>query len=89
MYCETFPSGKIVQMCRPYKCIGHTQCLPYYVFDVDPGQRGPCVVAAIDTFTRTAEILWRKRDGMAALSVRERALTPAWTGFYCFSGHIT
>ena len=20
---------------------------------------------------------------------RERALTPAWTGFYCFSGHIT
>ena len=57
--------------------------------DVDPGQRGPCVVAAIDTFTRTAEILWRKRDGMAALSVRERALTPAWTGFYCFSGYIT
>ena len=24
-----------------------------------------------------------------SLSERERALTPAWTGFYCFSGYIT
>ena len=31
-----------------------------------------------------------KRDGTAALEVRERAPpTPAWTGFCCFSGYIT
>ena len=35
--------------------------------DADPGLRDPCVVAAMDKFTRTTEILWRKRDGMAAL----------------------
>ena len=51
-------------------------------------------MAAVDKFTQTTEILWEKRDGMATLSVRERvrgpeSLTPAWTGFYCFSGHIT
>ena len=51
-------------------------------------------MAAVDKFTQTTEILWEKRDGRATLSVRERArgpesLTPAWTGFYCFSGHIT
>ena len=59
---------------------------------------GSCVVAAIDKYTRTTEILWRKRDSTATLSVRDgmRARvsprehpTPAWTGFYCFSGHIT
>ena len=30
-----------------------------------------------------------KRDSTATLSVTERAATLAWTGFYCFSGHIT
>ena len=30
-----------------------------------------------------------KRDSTATLSVNERAATLAWTGFYCFSGHIT
>ena len=35
------------------------------------------------------KVLWRKRVGMAALKVRERTLTPAWAGFYCFSGYIT
>ena len=35
--------------------------------DADPGQRDPCVVAAMDKFTWTTEILWRKRDGMATL----------------------
>ena len=30
------------------------------------------------------------REGEKAReSPRERELTPAWTGFYCFSGHIT
>ena len=43
----------------------------------------------LDKFTGTTEVLWRKRDGMATLWVRERAVTLAWTGFYCFSGHIT
>ena len=31
----------------------------------------------------------KKRNGSATLSVKERASTLAWTGFYCFSGHIT
>ena len=35
--------------------------------DVDPGLQDPCVVAAVDKFTRTTEVLWRKRDGMAVL----------------------
>ena len=35
--------------------------------DVDPGPQDPCVVAAMDKFTQTTEILWRKRDGMATL----------------------
>ena len=43
----------------------------------------------MNKFTQTAEVLWRKRDGMAIVYVRERALTPAWTGFYYFSGYIT
>ena len=43
----------------------------------------------LDKFTGTTEVLWRKREGMATLWVRERAVTLAWTGFYCFSGHIT
>ena len=65
--------------------------------DVDPGWEGLCVVAAINKFTWTTEILWRK--GMAwPLSEWERAWgpenpwetrTPAWIVFYCFSGHIT
>ena len=38
--------------------------------DVDPGWEGLCVVAAINKFTWTTEILWRK--GMAGpLSERE------------------
>ena len=36
-------------------------------YDANPGQQGPCVVAAMDKFTWTTEILWRKRDGMATL----------------------
>ena len=35
---------------------------------------GSCVVAAIDKYTRTTEILWRKRDGMAILWERARGL---------------
>ena len=43
-----------------------------------------------DKFTWTTEILWRKRDDTATLSVKERSdLSLAWTGFYCFSGYIT
>ena len=43
------------------------------VSDVDPSPRGPCVVAAMDKFTQTTEILWRKRDdGKATLSRGER-----------------
>ena len=39
--------------------------------DADPGPQGPCVVAVMNKFTRTTEILWRKRDGMATIKVRE------------------
>ena len=38
-----------------------------YLFDVDPGPRDPCVVAAMDKFTWTTEILWRKREGIVTL----------------------
>ena len=38
-----------------------------HLLHADPGLRGPCVVAEMDKFTGTTEVLWRKRDGMAAL----------------------
>ena len=31
------------------------------------GPAGSCVVVAVDKYTQTTEILWRKRDGMATL----------------------
>ena len=48
----------------------------------------PCIVAAIDKFARTTEILWRK-GAARPLSQGESSLTLASTGLYCFSGHIT
>ena len=36
-----------------------------------PGPQGPCVVAKTNKFTWTKEVLWRKRDHMATLWVRE------------------
>ena len=64
--------------------------IPDCLVDANPGWQGPCVVAMTDKFTWTTEILWGKRDDRDALSVEERA-GPflSWTGFYCFSGHIT
>ena len=38
-----------------------------WVYDVDLGPRGLCVVAATNKFTGTAEVLLRKRDGIAIL----------------------
>ena len=49
---------------------------PWYPYVVDPGPQDLCVVAAMDKFTRTTEILWRKRDGMATLWVRKRVRGP-------------
>ena len=43
-----------------------------YLHDSDPGPWDLCVVAAKDKFTWTTEVLWRKRDGMATLQVKER-----------------
>ena len=40
---------------------------PIWKTDADPGLQDLCVVAAMDQFTWTAEILWRKRDCTAAL----------------------
>ena len=37
------------------------------VYDEDPGPRDLCAVAAIDNYSWTTEILWRKRDSMATL----------------------
>ena len=37
------------------------------LLDVDPSPQDPRVMAAMDKFTRTTEILWRERDGMATL----------------------
>ena len=37
------------------------------ILDADSDQRGPCVVDVTNKFTQTAEVLWRKRDGMATL----------------------
>ena len=35
--------------------------------NADSGPRGLCVVAAMKKFTQTTEVLWRKRDSMAAV----------------------
>ena len=61
---------------------------PLLLCDVDSHPRGPCVVSAMNKFTWTIEVLWRKGTAWP-LSKWERAPTPAWKGFYCFSGYIT
>ena len=55
--------------------------------DEDPGPWGPCVVDAANKFTRTAEVLWRKRDGMATLSERGPWPLPGQT-FIAFLGKL-
>ena len=50
---------------------------------------GSCAVAAICKYTRTTEILWRKRGCVAALQVKERAPDPRLDRLLLFfSGHI-
>ena len=44
----------------------------YYRFCRRSRPAGSAVVIAIYTYTRTTEILWRKRDGAATLSRGER-----------------
>ena len=56
--------------------------------DADSGPQGPCVVDAMNKFTWTTEVLWRKRDGTATLWERESTLTLALTGFYWLSNSI-
>ena len=47
-------------------------------------------MGAIDKYTRTTEILWRKRDSTARpLPQEESTPTLALTGFYCFSRPLT
>ena len=50
---------------------------------------GVCVLWLWRTNSHGLQKSCRKRGSMATLWVRERAPTPAWTGFYCFSGYIT
>ena len=66
------------------------QCwLPHLTYPWRGSQpAGSSVVAAIYKYTRTTEILWRKRDSSATLS-EESAQTLALTGFYCFSRPLT
>lgn len=35
--------------------------------DADPGPKYSCIVVAMNKYTWTTEVLWRNRDGMAAL----------------------
>ena len=57
--------------------------------DADTGPlRDPCVVAAMDKFSRTIKSCGGKGTAWP-LSQEESTLTLALTGFYCFSGHIT
>ena len=45
-------------------------------------------MSALDKYTRTTESYGGKGTAQP-LSQEESAQTLAWTGFYCFSGHIT
>ena len=63
--------------------LGRSECMS----DADPGPRGPCVVAATNKFTQTTESCGGKRMAWP-LSQEKSTLILAWTGFYCFSGHI-
>ena len=54
--------------------------------DVEPGPWGLCVVAAINKFTWTTEVLWRKRESMATLWVREMARSLPGQAFIVFLG---
>ena len=54
------------------------------------------VVDEMNKFMWTAAVLWRKgtawplsERGHEGQREPKRESTPAWTGFYCFSGHIT
>ena len=58
------------------------------------GPWDPCVGAAMDKFTRTTEVLRRKGTAWPLSKCERgregpRARTPAWAGFYCFSGYMT
>ena len=59
----------IAKCWKPPKCPSVKEWIKklWYIYDADHGQRDLCAVAAIDKFTQTTEILWRKRDCMATL----------------------
>ena len=50
---------------------------------------GSAVVAAIYTYTWTQKSCGEKGAAWPLSKLERGSLTPAWTGFYCFSGHIT
>ena len=43
-----------------------------HIIDVDPGPPDLCVVAAVDKFTQTTEIPWRKKEVMEAQRVPKK-----------------
>ena len=59
-----------------------------YSSDADYIQQGPYFVDVTNKFTQTAEVLWRKGDGMATLWVREHP-DPCLNGLLSLSGSIT
>ena len=58
--------------------------------DADPGQQDPLWLLYSDTHTHGLQKSCGEKGAAWPLSKSKRGpLTPAWTGFYCFSGHIT
>ena len=56
--------------------------------DADPSPWGLCAVAAMNKFTWTTEVLWRKRESMATLWVREMARSLPGQAFIVFLGTL-
>ena len=68
MLCMMFSSGHLLSFLPAVVSFGNSSShtLNLYVCDADPRPQSPCVVAAMNKFTGTAEVLWRRRNGMAA-----------------------
>ena len=66
MLCEYLPHFKNLKNLNKFNMFDYLKFLVTPVIWT-PSQRAPCVVAVMNKFTWTAEVLWRERDGMATL----------------------
>ena len=67
-----------------------TEDLYLHLYDADPGQQDPLCLLYSNTHTHGLQKSCGEKGAAWQLSKLKRGpLTPAWTGFYCFSGHIT